>query len=96
MYMYDVVGKVKLNKPGICLLYMYNDNYYHEEKWFVIKSFFLRFFFSLGKILYIRFIKFISSNQDIVAKQCKNIHYMHMEYENVVLKRPTTGYEHGR
>lgn len=21
---------------------------------------------------------------------------MHMEYENVVLKRPTTGYEHGR
>lgn len=96
MYMYDVVGKVKLNKPGICLLYMYNDNYYHEEKWSVIKSFFLRFFFSLGKILYIRFIKFISSNQDIVAKQCKNIHYMHMEYENVVLKRPTTGYEHGR
>lgn len=38
--------------------------------------FFLRFLFYLEKILCIRFIKFISSNQEIVATQCKK-HTLH-------------------
>lgn len=56
--------------------------------------FFLRFLFSLEKILCIRFIKFISSNQEIVATQHDTTCIWNMK--NVVLKGPTTDYEHDR
>lgn len=59
--------------------------------------FFFSVFYSLWRKFYVSDL--LNSFQVIkksLRHNAKNIHYMHMEYENVVLKGPTTDYEHGR